>query len=76
MGLNRRLRLLFEHRDCPSLDRIRLVRRVADRGQSHSAAFPERAQHVEDHPGLPRMVEVDPVAGDDVEQVVGSEGPE
>ena len=75
MGSDRRLRFLLEHRDRPCLDRIRLGGRVSDRGQSHATALPERTQHVEHHAGLPRMVEVQAVAGDDVEQVVGSEGP-
>src|SRR4029453_5523162 len=46
---------------------------VADGGQAHAAVLAQAADHVEDHAGLTGLVEVEAVAGDDVEQVVVAE---
>ena len=56
-----------------AVDRVRLLGRVADRGHAEPAGLGQRRHHVEDDAGLARLVEVEPVAHDDVEQVVGGE---
>ena len=48
---------------------MRLGRGVPDRGQADPAVLGEAADHVEHDPDLPRLVEVQPVSGHDVEQV-------
>ena len=55
------------------VERVRLLGRVADRGQPDPAELGQRADHVEDDAGLARLVEVQAGAGDEVEQVVDRE---
>ena len=65
-----RLGLLEQHALRGPVQRLGVRRRVADRGQPDPAGLREAADHVEHDAGLPRLVEVQAVAGDDVEQVV------
>ena len=46
------------------------VGRVPDGRQPHPAVLGQAADHVEDDADLPGLVEVQPVPGDDVEEVV------
>ena len=57
----------------PSVEGVRLGRAVADGGQTDPAVLGEAADHVEDDAGLPGLVEVQPVARHDVEQVLEAE---
>ncbi len=68
-------RLLVERRHRPLVERIRLLRALVDRRQPRAAVLAERAHHVEDDAGLPRLVEVEARAHREVEQVVGRQRP-
>ena len=48
---------------------------LAHSGQTRAPVLAERAHHVEDDARLPRVVEVEPVADGDVEEIVVGESP-
>ena len=72
----RRPRLVEQDPLRPAVGRLGLGRGVANGGQAHPTVLAQAADHVEDHTGLAGLVEVEAVAGDDVEQVVVAEAAE
>ena len=54
----------------PVVERHGLLGRVPDGRHAHPPALAQAADHVEDHPGLARLVEVQPVPGHRLEQVI------
>ena len=71
--VQRSSRLGMENPFGAAANRLRLGRSVAYCGETDPAVFGEAADHVENHPHLPRLVEVKIVRGDDVEQVLDAE---
>ena len=54
----------------PSIDAIGIRRGVTDGGEAEPAVFGETANHVEHDSGLSDLIEMEPVPGDDVKQVL------
>ena len=67
---HRRSSLLGQDLLCARVYRVCLLRTIADRGQADAAVLTESAHHVEDNARLACLVEMDLVAGDNVEQIV------
>src|SRR5262249_29728475 len=67
--------LLVQHGHDLLVQVVGAGRIVRHRGQARAAVLAEGAHHVEDDPDLPRLVEVQASANDEVEEVVGRQLP-
>lgn len=72
-SINRKARFLIKRLNRLLKQRVRFAAAVVNRSQTQAAHFPEGTHHVKDDARLTRLIEIEVVARDDVEQIVRRE---